>query len=177
MDAISNFAARYARSREEEMSIDEYLAECKRDPMAYATAAQRMLAAIGEPRRLFRHRRHLVHGAHELVRRGGDLLGGGADLRRRGGDLVGGRLLLLRGGGDFGDRGVDLDARLLDLADEAHHLAGHAVETAEVQSSRNVGKMCDYIAENFLHEIDSVDIASQIVERHMTRTVPARMRS
>ena len=49
MDAISNFAARYARSREEEMSIDEYLAECKRDPMVYATAAQRMLAAIGEP--------------------------------------------------------------------------------------------------------------------------------
>ncbi|MBV7543223.1 PrkA family serine protein kinase [Acidovorax sp. sic0104] len=49
MDAISNFAARYARGREEEMSIDEYLAECKRDPMAYATAAQRMLAAIGEP--------------------------------------------------------------------------------------------------------------------------------
>ena len=49
MDAISSFAARYARSREEEMSIDEYLAECKRDPMAYATAAQRMLAAIGEP--------------------------------------------------------------------------------------------------------------------------------
>ena len=52
MDAISNFAARYARSREEEMSIDEYLAECKRDPSAYATAAQRMLAAIGEPEML-----------------------------------------------------------------------------------------------------------------------------
>ena len=33
MDAISNFAARYARTCEEEMSIDEYLAECKRDPM------------------------------------------------------------------------------------------------------------------------------------------------
>ena len=49
MDAISNFAARYARRREEEMSIDEHLAECKRDPMAYATSAQRMLAAIGEP--------------------------------------------------------------------------------------------------------------------------------
>ncbi|MFN9474192.1 PrkA family serine protein kinase [Acidovorax sp.] len=49
MDAISSFASRYARSREEEMSIDEYLAECKRDPMVYATAAQRMLAAIGEP--------------------------------------------------------------------------------------------------------------------------------
>ncbi len=49
MDAIGNFVARYARSREEELSIDEYLAECKRQPMAYATAAERMLAAIGEP--------------------------------------------------------------------------------------------------------------------------------
>ncbi|MBZ0225827.1 MAG: PrkA family serine protein kinase [Comamonas sp.] len=48
MDAISNFAARYAREREEEMSIDEYLALCKRDSNAYATAAERMLAAIGE---------------------------------------------------------------------------------------------------------------------------------
>ena len=49
MDAIGNFVARYARSREEELTIDEYLAECKREPMAYATAAERMLAAIGEP--------------------------------------------------------------------------------------------------------------------------------
>ena len=49
MDAISNFAARYARTCKEEMSIDEHLAECKRDPTAYATSAQRMLAAIGEP--------------------------------------------------------------------------------------------------------------------------------
>ncbi len=52
MDAISHFTARYARGREEEMSIDEYLAECKRDSMVYATAAQRMLAAIGEPEML-----------------------------------------------------------------------------------------------------------------------------
>jgi AraC-like DNA-binding protein len=28
------------------------------------------------------------------------------------------------------------------------------------QSSRNVGRMCDFIAENFLYEIDSVDIAA-----------------
>lgn len=49
MDAIGNYVARYARNREEELSIDEYLAECKRQPMAYATAAERMLAAIGEP--------------------------------------------------------------------------------------------------------------------------------
>jgi len=31
------------------MSIDEYLALCQRDPMAYGSAAQRMLTAIGEP--------------------------------------------------------------------------------------------------------------------------------
>jgi len=49
MDAIGNFVARYARNQEEELSLDEYLAECKRQPMAYATAAERMLAAIGEP--------------------------------------------------------------------------------------------------------------------------------
>ncbi len=52
MDAIGNFVARYARTREEELSIDEYLAECKSQPMAYATAAERMLAAIGEPEML-----------------------------------------------------------------------------------------------------------------------------
>ena len=49
MDAIGNFVARYARNREEELTIDEYLAVCKHQPMAYATAAERMLAAIGEP--------------------------------------------------------------------------------------------------------------------------------
>lgn len=49
MDAIGNFVARYARSREEELSIDDYLAECKRNPLAYATASERMLTAIGDP--------------------------------------------------------------------------------------------------------------------------------
>ena len=49
MDVISNFAARFERSREEELSLEEYLAECKRNPLAYATAAERMLKAIGEP--------------------------------------------------------------------------------------------------------------------------------
>ena len=34
MDVISNSAARYVRMREEEMSLDEYLALCQRDPMA-----------------------------------------------------------------------------------------------------------------------------------------------
>ena len=49
MDVISNFAARFERSREEELSLEDYLAECKRNPLAYATAAERMLKAIGEP--------------------------------------------------------------------------------------------------------------------------------
>ncbi len=49
MDVISHFAARFERSTEEELSLEEYLAECKRNPLAYATAAERMLKAIGEP--------------------------------------------------------------------------------------------------------------------------------
>ena len=49
MDVIGNFVARYARTRQEEISIDDYLAECKRNPLAYATAAERMLMAIGAP--------------------------------------------------------------------------------------------------------------------------------
>ncbi|MDI1259628.1 PrkA family serine protein kinase [Aquabacterium sp.] len=49
MDVISNFAARYERTREEEYSLEEYLDICKRDKIAYATAAERMLQAIGEP--------------------------------------------------------------------------------------------------------------------------------
>jgi serine protein kinase len=49
MDVIKHFAARFERTREEEMSLEDYLAECKRTPLAYATAAERMLKAIGEP--------------------------------------------------------------------------------------------------------------------------------
>src|SRR5438132_9081973 len=49
MDVISHFAARFERTREEEFSLEEYLAECKRNPIAYATAAERMLKAIGDP--------------------------------------------------------------------------------------------------------------------------------
>ncbi len=49
MDVVRNFLARYEQTREEEMSLEDYLDLCKRDRMAYATAAERMLAAIGEP--------------------------------------------------------------------------------------------------------------------------------
>jgi serine protein kinase len=48
LSALStSFAARF--SAPEIQSLDEYLSLCKNDPMAYATAAERMVAAIGAP--------------------------------------------------------------------------------------------------------------------------------
>src|SRR5580698_6666639 len=38
----------YENQRQQEMSLMEYLDLCQRDPMAYATAAERIVAAIGE---------------------------------------------------------------------------------------------------------------------------------
>ncbi|CAN5131527.1 PrkA family serine protein kinase [soil metagenome] len=49
MKIFDNYTARYERTREEEFSLQEYLELCKRDPLAYASASERMLAAIGEP--------------------------------------------------------------------------------------------------------------------------------
>jgi serine protein kinase len=49
MKIFDNYAARYERTREEEYSLQEYLEICKRDRLAYASAAERMLTAIGEP--------------------------------------------------------------------------------------------------------------------------------
>jgi serine protein kinase len=48
-DIFSQYASRYDRTREEEYSIQEYLELCRREPGAYASASERMLAAIGEP--------------------------------------------------------------------------------------------------------------------------------
>ncbi|MES2263416.1 MAG: PrkA family serine protein kinase [Pseudomonadota bacterium] len=49
MTIFDNYAARYERTREEEMSLSDYLALCKKDRLTYASAPERMLAAIGEP--------------------------------------------------------------------------------------------------------------------------------
>jgi serine protein kinase len=46
---IEGYKARYSSTQDEEMSLEEYLDLCRRNPAAYATAAERMLAAIGEP--------------------------------------------------------------------------------------------------------------------------------
>jgi serine protein kinase len=43
------FARSFEARRETEMSLTEYLEGCRTDPMRYANAAERILAAIGEP--------------------------------------------------------------------------------------------------------------------------------
>lgn len=43
-----HYQSRYETLQEEEYSLQEYLDICKQDPMAYATASERMLFAIGE---------------------------------------------------------------------------------------------------------------------------------
>ena len=48
-NVLERFRARYESRLEDEYSLQEYLEICKRDRGAYSTAAERMLAAIGEP--------------------------------------------------------------------------------------------------------------------------------
>jgi predicted Ser/Thr protein kinase len=55
MSIFERYQARYESSREEDMSLQEYLELCKSDPMAYAGAAERLLAAIGEPELIDTH--------------------------------------------------------------------------------------------------------------------------
>ena len=43
------FARSYDRHKQTELSLKQYLEGCRSEPMLYATAAERMLAAIGEP--------------------------------------------------------------------------------------------------------------------------------
>ena len=49
-DSLFNAFARSFEARSEtDMSMAEYLEACRGDPMRYANAAERLLAAIGEP--------------------------------------------------------------------------------------------------------------------------------
>ena len=48
-DIFSLFARSFEETREAEMSLAEYLNACRDDPLMYATAQERLLAAIGEP--------------------------------------------------------------------------------------------------------------------------------
>ncbi len=49
MGLLDKFSEKFKQTREVEMSLQDYLNLCKKDKMAYATAAERMLAAIGQP--------------------------------------------------------------------------------------------------------------------------------
>jgi serine protein kinase len=48
-DIFTAYAKTFEAHREAEMSLAEYLDACKRDPLVYSTATERLLAAIGEP--------------------------------------------------------------------------------------------------------------------------------
>lgn len=49
MSIFNHYQQRYESTQEEEYSIEEYLDLCKSDPSCYASSAERMLKAIGEP--------------------------------------------------------------------------------------------------------------------------------
>ena len=50
MSIFDHVQSRYDSQQDEEMSLDEYLNLCKTDLGAYATPAERLLKAIGEPK-------------------------------------------------------------------------------------------------------------------------------
>jgi len=52
MSIFGNYQSRFEDTQQEEYSLEEYLQICKKDPSAYATAAERLLHAIGEPERI-----------------------------------------------------------------------------------------------------------------------------
>ena len=49
MSIFDKYQERYEQRLQEEYSLQDYLNLCKDDPLVYATASERMLAAIGEP--------------------------------------------------------------------------------------------------------------------------------
>src|SRR5437763_842902 len=46
---LDDFRSAYSATQGEEMELEDYLELCKKEPSTYATAAERMLAGIGEP--------------------------------------------------------------------------------------------------------------------------------
>ena len=46
---FTEFARTYEARKETDLSLSEYLDACRKDPMVYATAAERFIASIGEP--------------------------------------------------------------------------------------------------------------------------------
>ncbi|MGY5449666.1 PrkA family serine protein kinase [Agarivorans sp. MS3-6] len=49
MSIFDHYQQRYEQAQEEELSLDQFLTQCKENPSIYASAAERLLHAIGEP--------------------------------------------------------------------------------------------------------------------------------
>lgn len=49
MGIFEHYQQRYEAFKQEELTIQEYLALCKNEPNTYANAAERLIQAIGEP--------------------------------------------------------------------------------------------------------------------------------
>ena len=49
MSIFSHFKNRFESTQQEELTLQEYLELCKQDRSTYASAAERLLLAIGEP--------------------------------------------------------------------------------------------------------------------------------
>ncbi|HET9669165.1 MAG TPA: PrkA family serine protein kinase [Casimicrobiaceae bacterium] len=49
VSVLDQFRSSYSATQAEEMSVEAYLDLCRREPEAYASAAERMIAGIGEP--------------------------------------------------------------------------------------------------------------------------------
>ncbi|MCW8934133.1 MAG: PrkA family serine protein kinase [Gammaproteobacteria bacterium] len=56
MSIFDHYTERFENSKEEEFSLQEYLDLCKNDPLTYASPAERMLRAIGEPELIDTHK-------------------------------------------------------------------------------------------------------------------------
>ena len=55
MSIFDHYTQRFDNAREEEITLQEYLDLCKNDPLTYASPAERMLKAIGEPELIDTH--------------------------------------------------------------------------------------------------------------------------
>jgi len=56
MSIFDHYTQRFESAREEEYTLQEYLDLCKSDPLTYASPAERMLKAIGEPELIDTHK-------------------------------------------------------------------------------------------------------------------------
>ncbi|MEE1569387.1 MAG: PrkA family serine protein kinase, partial [Alphaproteobacteria bacterium] len=49
MEVFDVFSDLYSRGNQDELSLQDFLLGCREDPMMHATAAERMISAVGEP--------------------------------------------------------------------------------------------------------------------------------